>query len=538
MGLGRRFVSIAFAAGVAFGSGTIARADPAVGQSGRRPAPAQLVDDLMKERRWVEAALLLDRVAAREGSTSQAEAELASLRLAVVLRQLGYPNASFAMISLITSQPRHSMRQAGLSELATLVAELPEASEAAERLTLYSAKSVADRLDVPATRALFWRVNYRMGRYLYRAGKLAQAVERLGYVDPKSPDHAAAQYLIGMCRVEQRQSAAAIHSLERAERALAGAGSAGAALTDLTRLGLGRLHYAAAFRPIARGELGVDPKNLGLAIKHFGRVDVAGPHAPRALVEQAWAWFVLGQEDRALGNLRTLQAPPYAHAFVPDTDLLRAAVHWEHCDRAGAAYLLTAHQQRALVALQASERVLKRYSGEYQEEPFLRFAKEVRANRSGLAPDADRVARSALMTREIDGHFAYLDSLAAEQLRFRSARPSFRASALGQRIEDSLKLARDLAERSAGAAALARYADSVSELRSSARRAGRLLERSELARVALRPPVSDVVSVVVYDDEEHVLWPFDGEYWDDEIGSYRERVATSCGADRVKWALR
>jgi tetratricopeptide (TPR) repeat protein len=533
MGLGRRFVSIALAAGVAFGSGT-ARADPAVGQCGRRPAPAQLADDLMKERRWVEAALLLDRVAARDGSTSQAEAELASLRLAVMLRQLGYPNASFATISLITSQPRHSMRQAALSELAMLVAEVPEASEAAERLTLYSSKSVADRLDVPATRALFWRVNYRMGRYLYRAGQLAQAIERLGYVDPKSPDYAAAQYLIGMCRVEQRQSAAAIRSLERAERALAGAGSAGAALTDLTRLGLGRLHYAAAFRPIARGELGVDPKNLGHAIKHFGRVDVAGPHAPRALVEQAWAWFVLGQADRALGNLRTLQAPPYAHAFVPDTDLLRAAVHWEHCDRAGAAYLLTAHQQRALVAMQASERVLKRYSG----EPFLRFAKAVRANRSGLASDADRVARSALMTREIDGHFAYLDSLAAEQMRFRSARPSFRASALGQRIEDSLKLARDLAERSAGAAALARYADSVSELRSSARRAGRLLERSELARVALRPPASDAVSVVVYDDEEHVLWPFDGEYWNDEIGSYRERVATSCGADRVKWALR
>jgi hypothetical protein len=78
----------------------------------------------------------------------------------------------------------------------------------------------------------------------------------------------------------------------------------------------------------------------------------------------------------------------------------------------------------------------------------------------------------------------------------------------------------------------------VNELRSSARRAGRLLERSELARVALRPPASDAVSVVVYDDEEHVLWPFDGEYWNDEIGSYRERVSTSCGADRVKWALR
>jgi tetratricopeptide (TPR) repeat protein len=501
-GLGRRLVSIALAAACALGSGSIAHADP--------PRP---------------------HLTPKAG-------ELAPLRTAEVLRQLGFPNASFSVVSVIASQPQHAMRDAALSELAKLVAELPEASEAAERLTLYSPRQIADRFDVPATRPLYWRVNYRMGRYLYRSGKLGQALERLGYVDAKSPEYAQARYLIAMCLVEQRQSAAAIRSLERAERALAGSGRGGAALTDLTRLGLGRLHYASAFRPLARGELSVDAKNLRLAIEHFGRVDVAGPHAHAALVEQAWAWFVLGQGERALGNLRTLEAPRYAQAFVPDTDLLRAAVHWEHCDRAGAAYVLTAFQARAFLALEASERVLKRFAGEYQEPAFLRFAKEVRANRSGLSPEADRVARNALTTREIHGHLAYLDSIAAERTRFRSLSPSFRASALGQQIEDSLKLVHDLAERSAGTAALARYADSVSDLRSSVRRAGRLLERSELAKVALRPPASDVVSVVVYDDQEHALWPFDGEYWSDEIGSYREHVRTSCGADRVKWALR
>jgi hypothetical protein len=30
-------------------------------------------------------------------------------------------------------------------------------------------------------------------------------------------------------------------------------------------------------------------------------------------------------------------------------------------------------------------------------------------------------------------------------------------------------------------------------------------------------------------DEEHVIWPFDGEYWRDELGFYRQRVVSACG---------
>jgi tetratricopeptide (TPR) repeat protein len=542
VGSGRKLVAFAFAA-FAFGSACVAHADDLVsfGNSGAHAARQHLTpkaERLMAERRWSEAAVLLHRITDDEGTDSKAEVERAHLHLAVALRQLGYPSAGFAVASVIVSQPQHTMRDAALSELAKLVAELPEASEAAERLTLYSPKAIAKRLDIHATRPLYWLVNYRMGRYLYRAGRFSDAVQRLGYVDSKSSEYAAAQYLIAMCLVQQRKSADAIRSLERAERALAGSGRERAALTDLTRLGLGRIHYTDAFRPLARGKLAVDAKSLDLAIRYFGHVDVEGPHAPTALMEQAWAWFVLGRGERALGNLRTLQAPRFAQAFALEADVLRAAVHWEHCDTAGAAYVLATFRNRALAALQASERVLRSYSGEHRAEPFLRFAREVRNNRSGLGAEAGQIARSALATREIDGHIAYVDFVSGQRTRFRGTRPAFRASALGQRIEDSLKLAHDLAVHGAGSAALASYADSVSELRNSVRRAGRLLERSEFTRVAARPPVSKVVSVVEYDDKEHMLWPFDGEYWRDEFGSYRERVTVSCGADRVKWALR
>jgi len=30
-------------------------------------------------------------------------------------------------------------------------------------------------------------------------------------------------------------------------------------------------------------------------------------------------------------------------------------------------------------------------------------------------------------------------------------------------------------------------------------------------------------------DEEHQVWPFDGEYWRDELGFYRQQVTSQCG---------
>jgi len=34
---------------------------------------------------------------------------------------------------------------------------------------------------------------------------------------------------------------------------------------------------------------------------------------------------------------------------------------------------------------------------------------------------------------------------------------------------------------------------------------------------------------VVKPDEEHLLWPYQGEYWRDELGFYRQVVASACG---------
>jgi hypothetical protein len=39
----------------------------------------------------------------------------------------------------------------------------------------------------------------------------------------------------------------------------------------------------------------------------------------------------------------------------------------------------------------------------------------------------------------------------------------------------------------------------------------------------------DAEQAKINSDGEHVIWPFQGEYWRDELGYYRQPVTRHCG---------
>ena len=41
--------------------------------------------------------------------------------------------------------------------------------------------------------------------------------------------------------------------------------------------------------------------------------------------------------------------------------------------------------------------------------------------------------------------------------------------------------------------------------------------------------VAESKANIVKPDEEHVIWPFNGEYWRDELGFYRQTITSKCG---------
>ena len=97
--------------------------------------------------------------------------------------------------------------------------------------------------------------------------------------------------------------------------------------------------------------------------------------------------------------------------------------------------------------------------------------------------------------------------------------------------------ARDLAIRNAGTLARERYQRYLDELAEHLRDASKILiditaaKRNDLDKEVVSgqlPKEWTQTYGVVKPDEEHVLWPFDGEYWRDELGFYRQVVTSKC----------
>ena len=82
-----------------------------------------------------------------------------------------------------------------------------------------------------------------------------------------------------------------------------------------------------------------------------------------------------------------------------------------------------------------------------------------------------------------------------------------------------------------------RYQRNLDELNEHLRDAAKILiditsaKRNQLdaAISGSQVSVSESERNIVKPDEEHVIWPFDGEYWRDELGFYRQTITSKCG---------
>ncbi len=109
---------------------------------------------------------------------------------------------------------------------------------------------------------------------------------------------------------------------------------------------------------------------------------------------------------------------------------------------------------------------------------------------------------------------------------------------LGQQVQDALKLARSIAVANAGKLAKSRYDRNMDDLDEHLRNGEKILiditaaQRNLLDEKLQQGRVSKAESKifgVVKPDEEHLLWPYQGEYWRDELGFYRQVVESACG---------
>jgi hypothetical protein len=517
-----------------------APAAPAV-TAGTMSEGARAAKALFDEQKWPEAALALYGVVAGETKDDAGNQQLAQYFLSISLYRMKLYQASYALFGFIADNRNHLKFGETLLWLAKLATQLPEPADIIERVGRYKDTEIA-AFDNDKQKELYYQLNYLLGRYKYRNRQFEEAIRLFNKVGATSQYYVQAQFFAGTSYVQLRKSVPAVQAFQRIESAVdegvEGLEDEGR-IRDLAYLSMARTYYSASIKLDAETNApSIDDKKLSAAVKNWNQIDESSEYWLDALFEESWAYFMAGQYPQALGNIHTIQSPYFPGAFYPEADILKAVIYFSNCNYEAATTVVARFNKRFVPIQEELQKVLARFKGEQQTEPFFKFLLSVRDGSADLPPSISGIVEASMSDRQLLRGIEYVRVLDEEMARFQQSPAPFKSSGLGTQVQGILKIARDLAVEDAGNLARSRYQRNLEELDEHLRNGEKILiditaaQRNELDQAIAANQVSQQESKIfgiVKPDEEHMLWPFDGEYWRDELGFYRQVVESACG---------
>jgi hypothetical protein len=370
-----------------------------------------------------------------------------------------------------------------------------------------------------------------MGRHLYAQANFRQAIDLFQEVDPGSEQYTYAKFFEGISFVRMRKARPAIASFRSILDVVDSGDAKGVdedRMRNLAWISLARVYYTAA----NQGQ-DIDGTLLGQSVESWNKVSQSSEYWLDALFESSWAFFLADEYARSLGNVHTLFSPYFEDSFYPEALVLKAVTFFVNCQVDNADATVVQFHNRYDPVKAELDAVLAKHQ---DNADFFEFLKNVRADRADLSPRVRPIVATALSDRTVLQHLEYVSILDEEEERLSKSSDEFQGSPVGAKILEDVSLARAFAVDEAGDLARGRYKRLIRELRDLNNQVDTVeLEIATFRRGQIDQELQQQMSLAkqskggnVQVDDEHQLWPFNGEYWRDELGFYRQQVTNLC----------
>ena len=471
---------------------------------------------LADEGRFVEAIKAFQKFMAQGGyAPDSKEAYLANFGIANALVKAGlHQAAARQLLDVVLAGPEQPFFQTAFKQLRELRKKVNYSPPGIEELTRFFVGGFSQ--------AFQDEYNYVLGEFYADYNNWTNALKYLVLVSPNSPDYARAQYLKGLIEVRNQMAKSAVESFQRAILATDENGS-DPAVRDLAYLALARIAYE-----IGDGDA---------AIYYYRKVPADSYKGATALYESAWVYFIKGDVGRALGTFHTLHSPYFKHQFYPELWLLEATMYMNVCrfDYADAA--LTRYRKDITpLGIPLKEFLLKTV----RPKQFYRALVDTVAGRKvHQLPEA----LTAAVLRDVEFYNLYRTIKQIES-ELKSIGPHVSAlGEVGQELEQKLKALHADRVRETGIKIQRILKETETELADFEMKATELeidlqdekLREEERKLLALEnpdenkaPELIESGGAVAIVGSDKWQWPFQDEYWRDEIGSYRAFIKDMC----------
>jgi outer membrane protein assembly factor BamD (BamD/ComL family) len=493
---------------------------------------------LYQQEQYPEASVQFQRVVEGETQDAPANVQKAQFFLGKSLYHLHYYQSALAVFDEISEMGRnHLFFDQTLQWLAQLGSQLPEPAGIIDKIGRFGVDQL-EQFNTADNADLYNQLLYLMGRSKYNQGEFEQGIELFKQVDRSNKWYVKARFFEGISYIRMRRAQPAATAFREIIEALEEGDVEGVddekRMKDLAWISLARVYYTAANKVNDEGLREVDGVLLGNAVEAWNKIDSDSEYWLDSLFEESWAFFLADEYSRALGNVHTLFSPYFKESFYPEALVLKAVVFFTNCQMTNATAMVQLFHEKYDPVKTKLDELLQKYQDNAQ---FFEFLKKLRAGEANLPPETRGIIGSALSDRAVLANLEYVALLEQEEKNLNKAPSQFRSSSLGARILQDILVAKSFAIDQAGEIAKARYNRLVDEMQDLSNQIDTVeievlnYERGQIGQElqAQMTAASESTGGEVYVSPEHNVWPFNGEYWRDELGYYRQQVTYRCG---------
>lgn len=373
--------------------------------------------------------------------------------------------------------------------------------------------------------------NYYFGKFFFDYNRMNDARDYLKKVSKSAPDYPEARYLegvsvLGTVQTNEDLYKVAKDALTAFQDAIIAAESEQGGNEEILQLG-----YLALARTFY--ELGF----YNVSLYYYQKLPTESSRNAEAKFEQAWTYFLKNDHKKALGVFHMLGSPYYDKWFFPDLDLLEATIYLNLCRFDESQMALAELDSKYL----SKQDLLKEFiNGMSAKEPVETWTSLVTYYQDGQGEKGTGLPR--LFADAVLDDLAFFNTYKQVQA-LRAERDALKANigALGEfgqevlgRVEESLQIKVD----EGGLLILQELSEIDQELSALKTQALQVSfdinkeEKQELQRKLAdenyeKATAQGGTTLLIVADDWHP-WPFEGEYWLDEVANYRSNLRTEC----------
>lgn len=293
-----------------------------------------------------------------------------------------------------------------------------------------------------------------------------------------------------------------------------------------------------AFMQLARTHYGMQQNRY--AIFYFNKIERGTNQWLESMFEASWANYRVGQYEQALGNLITLSSPFFREEYFPEALILKAVIYYENCRYRESNIILQDFERTYGPVHEQLELLVKK---EMDASEYYGVLSEVqKKNKEGLEKNAtdvilERILRLALTDQDLKKTNDSILELEEEMDAFSEKGDTFKYSELTKELLEGLKEQRTGLIEKAGIMSKGKLETELLALKQLLANGLRIkfettTKEKEFLEEQLKAGGRTAIvkkyrySVAVADDQ--LYWPYEGEYWRDELGTYQYTLTKGC----------